>query len=140
MQRLQYEDKLSPQKTRIVITEPKSFAAIRTIPLPGFLIELMLPFAANPNAFVLSGECKEYVEPRTMQNRFKTYLSEGDISDANFHSLRHTFATRCVEIGFDIKTLSEILGHSSVKITLDKYVHSSLELKRSNMEKLAVRL
>lgn len=139
MQRLQYEDKLSPQKTRIVITEPKSFAAIRTIPLPGFLLELMLPFAANPNAFVLSGECKEYVEPRTMQNRFKTYLSEGDISDANFHSLRHTFATRCVEIGFDIKTLSEILGHSSVKITLDKYVHSSLELKRSNMEKLAVR-
>lgn len=140
MQRLQYGDKLSPQKTRIVITEPKSFAAIRTIPIPSFLIEFMLPFAANPNAFVLSGKCNVYVEPRTMQNRFKKYLSEGGISDANFHSLRHTFATRCVEIGFDIKTLSEILGHSSVKITLDKYVHSSIELKRSNMEKLALRL
>lgn len=140
MQRLQYGDKLSPQKTRIVITEPKSFAAIRTIPIPSFLIEFMLPFAANPNAFVLSGKCNVYVEPRTMQNRFKKYLSEGGISDANFHSLRHTFATRCVEIGFDIKTLSEILGHSSVKITLDKYVHSSIELKRSNMEKLSSRL
>lgn len=140
MQRLQYGDKLSPQKTRIIITEPKSFAAIRTIPIPSFLIEFMLPFAANPNAFVLSGKCNVYVEPRTMQNRFKKYLSEGGISDANFHSLRHTFATRCVEIGFDIKTLSEILGHSSVKITLDKYVHSSIELKRSNMEKLALRL
>lgn len=139
MQRLQYEDKLSTQKTRIVITEPKSFSAIRTIPLPSFLLEIMIPFAATPNAFVLSGECKEYVEPRTMQNRFKTYLSEGDILDANFHSLRHTFATRCVEIGFDVKTLSEILGHSSVKITLDKYVHSSMELKRSNMEKLSER-
>lgn len=74
-----------------------------------------------------------------MQNRFKTYLLEGGIADANFHSLRHTFATRCVEIGFDIKTLSEILGHSSVKITLDKYVHSSMELKRTNMEKLSDR-
>ena len=52
------------------------------------------------------------------------------------HSLRHTFATRCVDIGFDVKTLSEILGHSNVKVTLDRYVHSSLELKRSNMEKL----
>ena len=58
------------------------------------------------------------------------------ISDANFHSLRHTFATRCVEVGFDVKTLSEILGHSSVKITLDKYVHSSMQLKRMSMEKL----
>lgn len=139
MQRLQYEDKRSTQKTRIIITEPKSFTAIRTIPLPSFLLEVMLPFAANPNAYVVSGDCKEYVEPRTMQNRFKTYLLEGGIADANFHSLRHTFATRCVEIGFDIKTLSEILGHSSVKITLDKYVHSSMELKRTNMEKLSDR-
>lgn len=139
MQRLQYEDKRSTQKTRIIITEPKSITAIRTIPLPSFLLELMFPFATNPNAYVLSGEDKKYVEPRTMQNRFKTYLFEGDIADANFHSLRHTFATRCVEIGFDIKTLSEILGHSSVKITLDKYVHSSLELKRTNMEKLSER-
>lgn len=136
MQRLQCEDKSSVQKTKIIITEPKSYSAIRTIPLPDFLIDMMLPFATSPNAFVLSGKCREYVEPRTMQNRFKSYLSEGEITDANFHSLRHTFATRCVEIGFDIKTLSEILGHSSVKITLDKYVHSSLELKRSNMEKL----
>lgn len=139
MQRLQCKDKFSPQKTRIIITEPKSFSAIRIIPLPSFLIELMLPFAVNPKAYILSGESKEYVEPRTMQNRFKAYLSESEISNANFHSLRHTFATRCVEMGFDIKTLSEILGHSSVKITLDKYVHSSLELKRSNMEKLVRR-
>ncbi len=139
MQRLQCEDKLSPQKTRIIITEPKSLSAIRTIPLPGFLVQLMQPFAAEPNAFILSGECKGYIEPRTMQNRFKSYLSESKITDANFHSLRHTFATRCVEIGFDVKTLSEILGHSNVKITLDKYVHSSLELKRINMEKLAKR-
>ena len=71
-----------------------------------------------------------------MQNHFKLYIKEAAIDNANFHSLRHTFATRCVELGFDIKTLSEILGHSSVKITLDKYVHSSFEQKRANMNKL----
>lgn len=136
MQRLQYEDNYSATKTRVIITEPKSYAAIRIIPLPDFLIDLMMPFAASPDAFILSGKSKVYVEPRTMQNRFKTYLSKGKIDDANFHSLRHTFATRCIEIGFDVKTLSEILGHSNVKITLDKYVHSSLALKRSNMDKL----
>lgn len=136
MQRLQSKDLNAMQKTRIIVTEPKSYAALRTIPLPEFVIEVIKPFVGTPNAYVLSGECRTIIEPRTMQNRFKAYLVEGQINDANFHSLRHTFATRCVEAGFDVKTLSEILGHSSVKITLDKYVHSSMQLKRNNMEKL----
>lgn len=138
MQRLQYDDPNALYKTRIIVTEPKSSASLRTIPLPDFVIETVKPFAGSPSAYVLSGECKAVVEPRTMQNRFKRYLEQGNIGDANFHSLRHTFATRCIEAGFDIKTLSEILGHSSVKITLDRYVHSSMELKRHNMEKLSL--
>ena len=73
-----------------------------------------------------------------MQNRFKRYISEANISDANFHATRHTFATRCVEVGFDVKTLSEILGHANVNITLNRYVHSSFELKCSNMSKLTL--
>ncbi len=136
MQRLQSEYLNAIQKTRIIVTEPKSYAALRTIPLPEFVIDVIKPFASSPTAYVLSGECKTIIEPRTMQNRFKAYLQEGKIEEANFHSLRHTFATRCIEAGFDVKTLSEILGHSSVKITLDKYVHSSMQLKRNNMEKL----
>lgn len=136
MQRLQSEELNAIQKTRIIVTEPKSYAALRTIPLPEFVIDFIKPFAGSPTAYVLSGEYKTFIEPRTMQNKFKGYLEEGKIEDANFHSLRHTFATRCIEAGFDIKTLSEILGHSSVKITLDKYVHSSLQLKRNNMAKL----
>lgn len=136
MQRLQSDDLNSLKKTRIIVTEPKSYAALRTIPLPDFLIEIIKPFTSSPNSYILSGECKKIIEPRTMQNRFKMYLEEGKIEDANFHSLRHTFATRCIEAGFDVKSLSEILGHSSVKITLDKYVHSSMQLKRNNMEKL----
>lgn len=136
MQRLQQENRNSATKTEVIITSPKSFAANRTIPLPTFLVSVLKPFEESPDSFILSGSSKEFVEPRTMQNRFKAYLKEGCIQDANFHALRHTFATRCIEIGFEVKTLSEILGHSSVKITLDKYVHSSMEQKLLNMEKL----
>ena len=110
--------------------------AKRLIPLPDFVLEVIEVFAGLPDAYVVAKKGKGYVEPRTMQNRFKQYVSLCGIEDINFHSLRHTFATRCVESGFDIKSLSEILGHSSVKITLDRYVHSSLEQKRVNMEKL----
>ena len=72
-----------------------------------------------------------------MQNRIKTVMKECDIKDAYFHTLRHTFATRCIEVGFDVKSLSEILGHSSVIITLNRYVHPSMQLKRQNIEKLS---
>lgn len=136
MQRLQSENENTETKTQIIISGPKSFSSLRTIPLPDFLIEKIIPFMSEPNSYILSGKQNIVVEPRTMQNHFKAYLNEGNINDANFHSLRHTFATRCVEVGFDVKTLSEILGHSSVKITLDKYVHSSMQLKRTSMEKL----
>lgn len=89
-----------------------------------------------PESFILSGSEEVIVEPRTMQNHFKKYLELGGINNANFHSLRHTFATRCVESEFDLKALSEILGHSSVKTTLDKYVHSTMKQKKCNMEKI----
>lgn len=138
MQRLQNEDTSGLYKTKIIVTEPKSCAAIRIIPLPDFVIETIKSFYGSANTYVLSGECKSVIEPRTMQNRFKSYLNKAQIDDANFHCLRHTFATRCIEAGFDVKTLSEILGHSSVKITLDRYVHSSMQLKRRNMDKLSL--
>ena len=75
-----------------------------------------------------------------MENRFKTVTSICGIPNINFHALRHTFATRCVELGFDIKSLSEILGHASVNITLNRYVHPSMELKQENMNRLSVLL
>lgn len=137
MQRIQETNIGASSKTKIIITEPKSDCSIRDIPLPSFLVEIARQFRDHPKAYILSGEQGKYIEPRTMQNRFKTYVKESGISDANFHSLRHTFATRCVEVGFELKSLSEVLGHSNVNITLNRYVHSSFELKYSNMNKLA---
>ena len=86
----------------------------------------------------MSGERGRCVEPRTMQNKFKKYLKESRIENANYHCLRHTFATRCVEVGFEIKSLSEVLGHSNVNITLNRYVHSSFELKFDNINRLSL--
>ena len=75
-----------------------------------------------------------------MQNHFKYALKQSCIEPANYHCLRHTFATRCVELGFDVKSLSEILGHASVNITMNRYVHPTMELKKTNMERLSALL
>lgn len=75
-----------------------------------------------------------------MQIKFGKMIDECKIKKANFHALRHTFATRCIEAGVDVKTLSEFLGHSDVKTTLNRYVHSSFELKQKSMEQLEISL
>ncbi len=136
MQRLQIEEN-DNVKTKVIITEPKSISSNRKIPIPDNIYCILINMKRSDNAFLLTGIEGEYLEPRTMQNRFKAVLQICKIDDVNFHTLRHTFATRCVEIGFDIKSLSEILGHSNVNITLNKYVHPSMTLKKKNMDMLS---
>jgi integrase len=125
------------RKTKVIITEPKSSASNRDIPIPEVLIGLFEIFMAEPNAFFMTGLPSKHMDARTMQNRFKQYLRDAGLEDIHFHAIRHTFATRCAELGFEIKSLSEVMGHSDVKITLSRYIHSSMELKREQMEKLA---
>lgn len=139
MQRIQRRD-AEGKKTVLLISSPKSSCSIRSIPLPDEIFSLIVERRESDASFFLTGKENRYMEPRTMQNRFKTIIRKCGISDANFHSLRHTFATRCVELGFDIKSLSEILGHSNVNITLNRYVHPSMEQKRKNMNLLSVYL
>ena len=127
-------------KTVIDIGEPKSQSSIRTLPIPELLIPyLRLAYVSNAYAsdtYILSGQKYYFIEPRTMENRFKSVLKKCGIKDANFHALRHSFATRSIELGVDVKSLSEILGHSNVNITLNRYVHPSMKLKHENMNKL----
>lgn len=135
MQRLRTSG-LDGSRTEVKIQEPKSACSVRTIPLPGILMRHLEKYHL-PGTFLLTGKSSQYVEPRTMQNRFKKTLLACGISDANFHTTRHTFATRCIELGFDVKTLSEILGHANVAITMNRYVHPSMALKAEHMERLS---
>lgn len=138
LQRIQDTNINTPAKTKVIITEPKSQCSIRDIPLPDCIVEIAKQFQNTSQSFILTGKKDKYIEPRTMQNHFKIYIKKSGIKAANFHSLRHTFATRCVEIGFELKSLSEILGHANVNITLNRYVHSSFDLKYNNMNKLSL--
>lgn len=128
-------EKNGNKSTKLLISLPKSRSSLRTIPLPLFLLEILVKFKKENSVFVLSGTGNP-VEPRTLQYRFKAFLRKADLPSVNFHSLRHMFATNCIEIGFDVKTLSEILGHSSVETTLNRYVHSSIERKTACMNLL----
>lgn len=125
-------------KTKIVLSPPKSDTSARVVPLTHTAFELCREriYLSSPDAFLLTGSEEKFIEPRVLQYRIKKYGKICGIKDLHFHALRHTFATRCVEAGFEIKSLSEVLGHSSPQITLERYVHSSLDFKRQNMSKL----
>ncbi len=136
MQRIQTNNN-SGEKTKIIVTTPKSQCSIRTIPIPDELIDLIKNSNMSVSGYFLTGSSKKWIEPRTMQNHFKSISRKCNIKEVNFHALRHTFATRCIEYGFDIKSLSEILGHANVNITMNRYVHPTMDLKRNNMERLS---
>ena len=139
MQRLKNFDENSNSKTKIVISEPKSDNSARIIPMTDFTARLFkLLGEKSGSEFVLSGRENKFVEPRVLQYRLGKYTKECGLEGVHFHTLRHSFATRCVEVGFELKSLSEILGHSNPNITMQRYVHSSLELKRNNMNKLSL--
>lgn len=125
------------QKTIVLIDEPKSISSIRDIPIPDFLIPLLLKFKtfSRQSDFFITGTNK-FIETRTFFNKYKKILMQLHLEQYNFHALRHTFATRCIENGCDPKTLSEILGHSNVNVTLERYVHPNYENKVRMMNKL----
>lgn len=136
LQRLRDTSASQNARTRIVIGPPKSDTSMRTIPMTEYAAGLCRHMKPQSSAaYVLTGT-DAFMEPRVLQYRLEKYTQACGLEGVHFHTLRHTFATRAVEVGFEIKSLSEILGHASVTITLDRYVHSSLELKRDNMQKL----
>ncbi len=127
----------SKSNTKLIIDTPKTRSSKRDIPISSWLyphISQVKNTASSP--YVIS-DSETFISPRTFEYRYHRVLTNCGISSINYHTLRHTFATRCIEVGVDVKSLSEILGHANVGITLNTYVHSSLELKRMQIEKLA---
>ncbi len=121
-------------KTALLETTPKSEYSRREIPLPVIILELFEKIRHEGN--YVFGKDKP-MEPRTLQNHFKRLLKKAGLKHKNFHALRHTFATNCIESGADIKSLSEILGHSDVQISLNRYVHPSMDSKRKYLDGLS---
>lgn len=121
--------------TRIVET-PKTDSSIRIVPLPKQLIPLLKECRRQSKATLLVSNNGVGVSVRTYQRNFDVMLQKLGIPHRGFHALRHTFATRAIECGMDVKTLSEILGHKSSTITLNRYAHSLLGHKKDMMDKL----
>lgn len=123
-------------KSKLILDAPKTKNSLREIPINSFLLPLLVKKKSESVSDFVISEQKTFVSPRTFEYRYHKTLERFDIEQVNYHSLRHTFATRCIERGVDCKSLSEILGHANVNITLNTYVHSSMELKRIQIEKL----
>lgn len=121
-------------KTVLCEGRPKTSCSQREIPLSDEMVLLLSRFR-HPDKYVLKNSCP--LEPRTYQYQFQKYQKQAGIPCRNFHVLRHTFATNCIGNGVDIKSLSEILGHSNVQITLNKYVHPTLDTKRQHMNTIS---
>lgn len=125
-------------KTIVIIDTPKSITSVRTIPINSKLYNILKQIRGKSKKtdFVLTGSSEHYVEPRNYQYHFKEILKRNKVKKYKFHTLRHTFATNCIEAGMNIKFLSEILGHADISITLNIYVHSSDKAKRKYLEKI----
>lgn len=135
MLRLQRKD---GKGTEIYVGPPKTRKSIRIIPIMSGLVDIIFQFKEQraPDSYVLGVPGYPVVEPRVMQYKFKSYMQDLQIKNTTFHTLRHTFSTRAIEAGVDIRSLCELLWHSNVQTSLNRYVHSSLSQKRESIEKL----
>ncbi|MHC5373364.1 tyrosine-type recombinase/integrase [Enterococcus sp. LJL120] len=124
------------KKTQVISDTPKTSLSNRVVPLTKSLKELLLLERARSSSRYLVFTNNGLAEPRVISYRFKKLISETDFKDAHFHMLRHTFATRAIEQGIDIVSLSRILGHQSVKLTLDIYSDSMMEQRQKEIMKL----
>lgn len=125
-------------KTCLYIGPPKTEHSNREIPLPDKLLFYAKRFQKDGNSYILTGT-EKCMEPRIIQRKYAALLKECEILPMKIHALRHQFSCRWVEHGFDTKSLSEILGHTSVRTTLDLYVHIQAETKRQYMNQMMER-
>ena len=126
---LQWKDIDFKNISKIIITSPKTKNANREIPINKGFIEIFKKIKSDNEYYILSNN-EKYIEPRTYRKYFNKVLKESKIKPFNFHSLRHTFATNCITLGCDYKTVSELLGHANVNITLNLYVHPRYSQKK----------
>lgn len=121
-------------KEGLQLNTPKTSSSQRVVPMPSVLIDYLKMYEIKRDSFVVSNSMDLY-DPRCVQRCFKTLCKKYHFN-MHFHALRHTYATTCMMRGMDMKSLSEILGHSNVSITLSLYVHSSIEHKKKQVDRV----
>ena len=119
-----------------IIDSPKTVHSRRVIPLPKQILSLLKIVKKRSKCEYIIADSDKPVFVRSYQRTFELLLKKLNIPHKGFHSLRHTFATRAMECGMDVKTLSELLGHKNATITLNRYAHSLLEHKVDMMNRL----
>ena len=120
----------------VIIDTPKTQNSTRQIPLSKPLINLLKQLRKNTQSKYIISHNNKPILVRSYQRTFELLLKKLNIQHKGFHALRHTFATRALECGMDVKSLSEILGHKNTTITLNRYAHSLWEHKANMMDKL----
>ena len=131
VQRLDCVNTESTNKTILFEGPPKTIHSIREIPVPEFLYDILLSYSNSPCKGIYFLNSTTPMDPRTYQYKFQSILKKAGIESTHFHALRHTFATNCINSGADAKSVSEILGHANVNITLNRYVHPDMDTKRN---------
>ena len=128
------------EKTRLEIGEPKTESGKRVIPMIDTLIPILKEqkkrAGKTDSNLVFPSESGGYIDPGNYNRKFYKIIEVSGIPKANPHSLRHSFATRALEAGVDLKTTQELLGHSSIDITANLYTHALMEHKREEVQKL----
>ena len=119
-----------------ITTAPKTTSSVRVIPIPKQLVPILKQRKKQCTSQYVISENGTYISIRSYQRSFELLLKRLGILHQGFHSLRHTFATRALECGMDVKTLSEILGHKNATVTLNRYAHSLMDHKRDMMNRL----
>lgn len=132
MQRIYMKD--AYPKSYVSITAPKTESSIRDVPISCKLSALMGKLEDKNREHYILTNSERYIEPRTFRKHYDKFLKSHGIAHINFHSLRHTFATRCIDGGANCKVVSEILGHSTINTTLNMYVHPQMSEKRKCVE------
>ena len=122
------------EKSKIIITPCKTEHSQRSIPIAPDLYKMLKTLKTSDNDYVLTGTNK-LIEPRTFRKYYTKMMNDCGVTPIKFHSLRHTFASINIENGTDVKTISEILGHSDISITLQTYTHTSNKAKTKAIDK-----